>query len=561
MTRVYCGWCGSASRVSARFCRSCGGEIAAQSGPLSARTQAGAPPAEREAVRSIEDRARRTAPLPGNGSTPQGVQSAQELAPDEYNDGRQLAAQEEQAVQTLRRLRHSGPVLIEEALSRKNQIDRATAQGTVDGQASSERVTSEPAVPASAVAHATTPNADKAEAFELNDDRDLEEGLPRRADKGGVQMAEPLIRPDDDSAARARAKGGGAVPPTNQNASSGPGGTSRVLADASGLQSGIQLSLGVRIGLIVAIVLISSAGYLLLRDRLMATTGIGTDGRELHSPQELSEELIDAGDRATAAGDLAAAVTAYTRSRQLTPNNPKTLFQLAHTYQQLSRIDEALATYIELLRIAPENLEARLRVARIYQSRNNWTDAHREFQWIIALDQNSPESNLALEEIENHEAQLAGQAAVATPRRRRSPKLDIPTLPPPKIGPSEIVLLPPGIPTSKDLAPPDSVVKGELTEQPNPAALVASRKELGLRYLNISEYRAAIKEFLIVLRIDPGDKDVCYYLASAYHGLKMYPEAHEYYKRVDGGRYFEVSQSGAKRTEKAAADQRRRTNQ
>lgn len=87
---------------------------------------------------------------------------------------------------------------------------------------------------------------------------------------------------------------------------------------------------------------------------------------------------------------------------------------------------------------------------------------------------------------------------------------------------------------------------------------MASRRELGLRYLNINEYRAAIKEFLIVLRVTPDDKDIYYFLASAYHGLEMYSEAHDYYKRVDSGRYVQVAQSGAKRTERAAADQRRR---
>ena len=90
---------------------------------------------------------------------------------------------------------------------------------------------------------------------------------------------------------------------------------------------------------------------------------------------------------------------------------------------------------------------------------------------------------------------------------------------------------------------------------------------LDFNYLNVvtattagDEYRAAIKEFLIVLRLTPEDKDIYYFLASAYHGLEMYPEAYDYYKRVDRGRYVQVAQSGAKRTQKLAADQQRRTN-
>jgi tetratricopeptide (TPR) repeat protein len=198
--------------------------------------------------------------------------------------------------------------------------------------------------------------------------------------------------------------------------------------------------------------------------------------------------------------------------------------------------------------VAPGNLEARLEMARLHQSRNDWTSAHREYKIIIALDQNSAQASTALEEIENYQARQNGSVVPVRSIRKR-PAKPLPLLPSPRIAPGEITL-----------QPPESLDIGKSGEKPDPAAMVASRRDLGLRYLNIREYRAAIKEFLIVLRLTPEDKDIYYFLASAYHGLEMYPEAYDYYKRVDRGRYVQVAQSGAKRTQKLAADQQRRTN-
>ena len=556
MTRVYCGWCGSASGVNARFCRSCGGEIAAQSGPLAAISPAG-----------------RGVPRPPGPTTGQlEVAAAEEAGSASSHPSRaggegvnELAVQEEQAVQTLKRLRTSGPLLIEEAMSRGDQVRGLTGEAhdeertwpEVNGQTSTAVVVTAPAVRATdpAVAMVETDGAWGARGTWST----WEDGVARSVEPDRTAKPDPADRSSGDSVVGSKAEGGTGLPGT-PGMSPGQGGPSRVLADASGLQSGVQLSPGVRIALIATIVLVSTIGYLLFRDRLMATASIGDDVRELRSPRELSEDSINIGDRAAALGDLESAAAAYTRARQLTPNNPKALFQLGDIYQRLARVDEALTTYSELLRIAPENLEARLRIARIHQSRDNWTEAHREFQRIIALDQNSPQSSQALEEIENHEAKRAGQEVASRAVRRRSPKLNLPALPAPLIGKREISLQPPGIPVtvSTEVRPPASLSGGQTGERPDPEALVASRRELGLRYLNIQEYRAAIKEFLIVLRLTPEDKDIYYFLASAYNGLQMYPEAHDYYKRVDRGRYVQVAQSGAKRTEKAAADQRRK---
>ncbi|NDD63511.1 MAG: tetratricopeptide repeat protein [Acidobacteria bacterium] len=542
MTKIYCGWCGSASGAQARFCRSCGGEIAAQSGPLSARYRSGEGP--RSATGRLSDSAAQSGDE-ATGSVTTGPWSSATNGED--SDG--MVAQEERAVQALKRLRSSGPLIIEEAMSRSGSLSGLTDQ-TADW---AETVGEEPAGDDGGSV-AGGPGSQSSRMDSRADNQSAvtgKDGVGTTGSRDQTTDEEPVRRSDRPPPSltpgpRAEGGSGSVVPPGQSEAS-------RVLVDASGLQSGLQLSPGVRIGLIVSILLVSSAGYLMFREHLLSTSGMGGDARELHSPKTLSEEAVRMGDQ-MAASDLTAAAASYARAIQLNPDNKDALFKLARTYQQLGRDEEALTTYTKLLRISPEDLEARLSIARIHQARNDWPAAYREFQRIIALDQNSPQSSQALEEIENYEARRAGEASVTRAARKRSPRLNLPPLPASRVGHNEISLQPPGIPLNIEVRPPAAPA----AERPDPEALVASRRELGLRYLNINEYRAAIKEFLIVLRVTPDDKDIYYFLASAYHGLEMYSEAHDYYKRVDSGRYVQVAQSGAKRTERAAADQRRR---
>ena len=111
------------------------------------------------------------------------------------------------------------------------------------------------------------------------------------------------------------------------------------------------------------------------------------------------------------------------------------------------------------------------------------------------------------------------------------------------------------------MKPPANINGDKSEDKPDPQAMADTRKKLGLRYLNIKEYRAAINEFLAALRLSPEDKDIYYFLGSAYYGLGQYANAHNYYKRVDKGQYMQVAQSGAQKTEKAARDEDKRRSQ
>jgi tetratricopeptide (TPR) repeat protein len=99
-----------------------------------------------------------------------------------------------------------------------------------------------------------------------------------------------------------------------------------------------------------------------------------------------------------------------------------------------------------------------------------------------------------------------------------------------------------------------------LEEKPDPRGLAEGHKRLGVRFLNIREFNAAINEFLQALNLTPDDKDLCYFIASAYHGMGLQAEAYDYYVRVDSGLYVIPAESGAKKTRKAAQEANKRRN-
>jgi hypothetical protein len=73
-----------------------------------------------------------------------------------------------------------------------------------------------------------------------------------------------------------------------------------------------------------------------------------------------------------------------------------------------------------------------------------------------------------------------------------------------------------------------------------------------MRYHNVREFQAAIREFTLAQRLTPNDKDLYYLIGSSYAGLGQDAIAHEYYKQCDSGPYASVARSGAQRTAKAA---------
>ncbi|MGH9800609.1 MAG: tetratricopeptide repeat protein, partial [Blastocatellia bacterium] len=175
------------------------------------------------------------------------------------------------------------------------------------------------------------------------------------------------------------------------------------------------------------------------------------------------------------------------------------------------------------------------------------------YKRVIAYDQKSPQAAFALEAIESY---LSDKVLPDTASRRkgqiaRNKPVDLP-------GDgiqADISLQPPRMAAITGIKPP---IANRTEDKPDPRLVADGHKKLGLRFYNVREYPAAIKEFLSAYKLNPEDKDLLYFIGSCYYGLEQFALAHDYFKRVDSGNYIGVAQSNAARTEKAAREEFKR---
>lgn len=338
-------------------------------------------------------------------------------------------------------------------------------------------------------------------------------------------------------------------------------GPSSVLVQASGLK---PQSFGSKFlaGVIILAILISMGTYFIVRDYLLAARPFSETDKVLIRAEDQSAEFLKQGELFRSQGNFSASIDQLQRALNLTPNSQQARYLLGLAYTAANQEEEALKTYQYLLRIAPEHLDGRLRVAEIYRARGNWPAAYQELQRVIAFDQNSAQAREALGIIEKIRVEAASQLTASDAARNandlKRQKKKLPVLPASlfdSVGP-------PIVPLRES---PAAAVRppAQLTapEDPGPQDLADSHKKLGVRYLNIREYRAAINEFLLALRLSPNDKDLYYFIGSSYNGLNQPAIAHDYYRRVDAGPYVGPAQSGARLTEKAAKEENKRREQ
>ncbi len=338
-------------------------------------------------------------------------------------------------------------------------------------------------------------------------------------------------------------------------------GPSTVLVQASGFKPQSGFGSKLRIGLFALAILLAAGTYFMFRDRLLTKANVPESWRNLLSPDDESTQFIRLGELEREQGRHDAAIGQFQRALELAPNNAKVRFLLAQTYSTAGQTDEALITYLSLLRIAPEHLEARLQVAEIYRLRNNWEAAYKEYQNIIQLDQRSPQAAVALGALEKYrdeQEKAQSELASAGTRRLRAARNKSLVLPVANLVRGLVVVPSQSVAAQAGVRPPPALDNNRIEERPDPSALAGTYRNLGVRYLNVRQFRAAINEFLQALRLTPDDKDLYYFIGSSFHGLGQLADAHEYYRRVDGGLYLGPAQSGMKQTERAAREAKRR---
>ncbi len=508
--------------------------------------------------------------------------------------------------ESLRRIRASGPLIIaaikqntdRQSIDRINEIIAQSIQGMTEDKAAVES----PAESSGGSGGAAAPPPPSIQQVEeqkavrpINRAPGNEAGLqmtrPARAGQGAAgQNNQALVRSTTQGGARAVAKtpaqsGAKTAPQKNAAAmaqsvarratgwlsrlnanrsishttpNAGHSGPSTVLMQASGFKPKSSIGPKVILGIIALAVLLAAPTYLMFRDRLLGQAQPKDGDLNLISPEDQSGRLVKEGSSERAQGRYAAAIEHFHRALELAPNNLEIRFLLAQTYVLAGRIDDAARSCRELLRIAPEHLDARLQLAEIYRAKGNWIAAYREYRNIIELNQSSSQAADALAAIESQQAvaQMEERARDAMSRRRRS-RPPITSLPVADLR-DQVPLVTPGISEARSVNPPAALSGAVVEEKPDPRGLAEGHKRLGVRYLNIREYRAAINEFLRGLNLTPEDKDLYYFIGSSYHGLGLQAEAYDYYRRVDSGPYVGPAESGAKQTRKAARDASKR---
>ena len=338
-------------------------------------------------------------------------------------------------------------------------------------------------------------------------------------------------------------------------------GPSTVLMQASGFKPKSNIGPRVILGIIAIAVLLAFPIYFIFRDKLLTQAQPADGDLNLISPADQSAQLVKAATQERAQGRYKAAIEHFHHALELTPNNLDTRFLLAQTYVEAGQIDEAARNCREIIRIKPYHLDARLQLAAIYRAKGNWAAAYAQYRYVIEYDQSSPQAADALAAIESQQAvaQMEERAAERDQRRRRRSRSSIPSLPVAALS-SPVPLLTPEFSEIRRVKPPESLSGMGIEDKPDPRGLAEVHKRLGVRYLNIREYNAALREFLEALNLTQDDKDLYYLIGSSYHGMGRLAEAYEYYVRVDSGLYVGPAESGAKQTRKAAQEANKRRN-
>lgn len=590
MNMNYCGRCGAANGTAARYCRQCGVELHKQQ-EWTASSSSSSPS-------GVEFSARNTAKghLAGAAETPEaaGDSGGREIPPppptpppypkspskplaqasakkDDNQDPKSIS-------ESLKKLRTTGSLLSGDEKKKQERINEIIAESVGDkvgtkpvgkATASKTKAKLQSVAPPPEPTGRRRSGKSSGSLTSMGNQRGLM-GMALRKNLGASLSATPsgmtstaaapapgASRNTGSLSSVSGADGASALQQTPL-ARAPLGGPSSVLAQASGLGKPSKLGSRLRLALIVAIIVMATGGYFLLRDRLNSPARLADAGRNLLSAEEQSAYLVRLAQREREQGHVDDAIGYFQNALSLTPNNPDTQFLLAQTYHGAGRDDEAMKNYQALLKIVPDHLEARLQVAEIHRARGNWNAALAEYQRIIAYDQTSPQATVALSIMESQEQGKpeVADAAIGNYEGRRPLKSvkKTPVALPRAIPQAKISLLPTGSIADRmsALQPPAPASRPE--EKPDPRAAADGHKKLGLRYFNVRQYRAAINEFLSALRLTPEDKDVYYFLGSSYFGLGELAQAHDYYKRVDSGNYVGVAQSGAARTEKAARE-------
>ena len=86
----------------------------------------------------------------------------------------------------------------------------------------------------------------------------------------------------------------------------------------------------------------------------------------------------------------------YIKARQINPNDPVVLINLASVYTALNDYDNALKVYDEILLKDNSDLSARFYKGKLYEKKGDIASAIKQYKEILALKKNDPNAQNAL---------------------------------------------------------------------------------------------------------------------------------------------------------------------
>ena len=192
-------------------------------------------------------------------------------------------------------------------------------------------------------------------------------------------------------------------------------------------------------------------------------------------------------------GNLTDALNVYREGLALEPENPELLFLAADLYRRLDRPAEEEQAYATLIKVTPDNLQARLRLAEIYLGSNRIRAGYEQIRTILAAAPDTPIGMQASAMLDHLRSTKEGQLIEA---QRLVDKIN--------------------------------EYRARLAAAPDD---IATRTRLALLYLQQQMYADARREFEQVLVSDPRNKVALVSLGSVYDKLGLFGEAVDAYSR------------------------------
>jgi len=135
------------------------------------------------------------------------------------------------------------------------------------------------------------------------------------------------------------------------------------------------------------------AGYSMNTNRLEDAFAVLKEGLRYGEDARLH---LAAGMVYAKAGQVADAMSQFTKAKELDPQNPEPIYAMGSVEEQTGKEEQALAHFREALALDPSYVAAQLGIGRVLQNRGDFPAAEREFRQALRWNGNSADAHRGL---------------------------------------------------------------------------------------------------------------------------------------------------------------------